>query len=119
MRPLRLLSYNVPRLAADETALVRVIRNAAPDLVFIQEEPRRFRWRYRCASLARRCGLFVAAGGAPAMGNLLLASRRVHVHEDWAMRFPLTPGRRLRGAAFARCSVAGRRFLAVGSQLSI
>src|SRR5690606_6459495 len=74
---------------------------------------------YRCASLARRCGLFVAAGGAPAMGNLLLASRRVHVHEDWAMRFPLTPGRRLRGAAFARCSVAGRRFLAVGSQLSI
>ncbi|MGH3729704.1 MAG: endonuclease/exonuclease/phosphatase family protein [Micromonosporaceae bacterium] len=115
---LRLLSYNVHGLSDDKAALVRVIRSAAPDLVCIQEAPRRFRWRYKCAELARQCGLLVASGGGNALGNLLLVSQRVAVHETWTMRFPLTPGRHMRGAAFARCSVAGHRFLAVGSHLS-
>lgn len=115
---LRLLSYNVHGLSDDRDALVRVIRSAAPDVVCLQEAPRRFRWRYRCAELARQCGLLVAAGGGDALGNLLLVSQRVAVYETWTMRYPLTPGRHMRGAAFARCSVAGRRFLAVGSHLS-
>ena len=118
MRGLRLLSYNVHGLSDDVAALVRVIRTAAPDVVYVQEAPRRFRSRFRCADLARRCGMYVASGGGPALGNLLLASARVNVHEDWSMRYPLTPGRHLRGAAFARCSVGGTRFLLVGSHLS-
>lgn len=115
---LRLLSYNVHRLSDDLGALVRVIRGVAPDAVFIQEAPRRFRWRYRCAELARWCGMFVASGGGVALGNLVMVSQRVAVHEAWSMRYPLTPGRHMRGAAFARCSVGSSRFLLAGSHLS-
>ncbi len=118
MRGLRLLSYNVHGLKDDVAALVRVVRAAQPDVVYVQEAPRRFRSRYKCSDLARRCGLYVASGGAAALGNLLLVNGRVNVHEDWSMRYPLTPGRHLRGAAFARCSVGGSRFLLVGSHLS-
>lgn len=115
---LRLLSYNVHRLSDDLGALVRVIRGVAPDVVFIQEAPRRLRWRYRCAELARWCGMFAASGGGVALGNLLMVSQRVAVHEAWSMRYPLTPGRHMRGAAFARCSVGSSRFVLAGSHLS-
>ncbi|MGH3713078.1 MAG: endonuclease/exonuclease/phosphatase family protein [Micromonosporaceae bacterium] len=115
---LRLLTYNVHGLRDDSDAVVRVIRAARPDAVYVQEAPRRFRWRYRCAELARRCGLVVAGGGGTALGNLLLVHPRVRVHESWDLRYPLTPGRHLRGAAFARCAAGGARFLLVGSHLS-
>jgi endonuclease/exonuclease/phosphatase family metal-dependent hydrolase len=115
---LRLLCYNVHQLSDDVEALAQVIRGAAADVVFVQEAPRRFRWRYRCADLARRCGLLAVSGGGSALGNLLLVSYRVAVHEAWSMRYPLTPGRHMRGAAFARCSVGRSRFLLAGSHLS-
>jgi endonuclease/exonuclease/phosphatase family metal-dependent hydrolase len=115
---MRLLCYNVHRLSDDLGALVRVIRGVAPDVVFVQEAPRRFRWRYRCAELARWCGMFAASGGGVALGNLLLVGQRVAVHQSWSMRYPLTPGRHMRGAAFARCSIGSSRFLLAGSHLS-
>lgn len=115
---LRLLCYNVHRLSDDVGALVRVIRAVAADVVFVQEAPCRFRWRYRCAELARRCGMLAVSGGGTALGNLLLVSFRVAVHEAWSMRYPLTPGRHMRGAAFARCSIGSSRFLLAGSHLS-
>lgn len=115
---MRLLSYNVHKLSDDRDALVRVIRRTAADVVFVQEAPRRFRWRYRCAELARRCGMLAASGGGTALGNLLLVNHRVAVHDVWSMRYPLTPGRHMRGAAFARCALGSRRFLVAGSHLS-
>lgn len=118
MTRLRLLSYNVHGLHDDVAALTRVVRAAQPDVMCVQEAPRRFRWRHKCADLARRCGMYVAAGGGDSLGNLLLVSLRVRVLETWSMRFPLTPGRHLRGAAFARCAVPGSRFLLVGSHLA-
>jgi endonuclease/exonuclease/phosphatase family metal-dependent hydrolase len=60
----------------------------------------------------------VAAGGLPSLGNLLLVSLRVRVHETWTMRYPLTPGRHLRGAVFARGSVRGATFTVSGSHLA-
>lgn len=115
---LRLLSYNVRGLRDDRAALHRCVRAMEPDVVFVQEAPRRLRWRTRCADLARACGLFVGAGGGPAVGNLLMVSQRVRVRRTWSLRFPLTPGRHLRGAAFAGCEVLDRRFVLVGAHLS-
>ncbi len=115
---LRLLTYNVHGLRDDVDALVGVVRELDPDVMFVQEAPRRFRWRSRCAALARRCGLLYAAGGQPALGNLLLVSHRVAVHRAWALRYPLTPGRHRRGAAFARCTVGRVPFVAVGTHLA-
>jgi endonuclease/exonuclease/phosphatase family metal-dependent hydrolase len=116
--PLRVLSYNVHGLRDDRAALIGLVRDLAPDVVIVQEAPRRFRWRHRCAALADDFGMVVAAGGLPSLGNLLLTTLRVNVHETWCLRYPLTPGRHLRGAAFARCSVRGARFVVSGSHLA-
>ncbi len=117
--PLRVVSYNVHSQRDDTAALAAVVRAAAPDVVIVQEGPRRFRWRQKSAALAESFGLVVAAGGLPALGNLLLTSLRVRVTAARCQRFPLTPGRHLRGAAYADCVVGGgARFTVAGSHLS-
>ena len=116
--PLRVLSYNVHGLRDDRAALSGLVRDLAPDVVVVQEAPRRFRWRHRCAALADDFGMVVAAGGLPSLGNLLLTTLRVRVHDTWTLRYPLTPGRHLRGAVFARCSVRGSGFVVSGSHLA-
>jgi endonuclease/exonuclease/phosphatase family metal-dependent hydrolase len=118
MVPLRVLSYNVHGLRDDRAALTGLVRDLAPDVLVVQEAPRRFRWRHKCAALADDVGMVVAAGGLPSLGNLLLVTLRVRVHETWCLRYPLTPGRHLRGAAFARCSVRGATFSISGSHLA-
>jgi endonuclease/exonuclease/phosphatase family metal-dependent hydrolase len=119
MVPLRVLSYNVHGLRDDRAALVEMVRDLAPDVVIVQEAPRRFRWRHKCAALADDVGMVVGAGGQPALGNLILVSLRLRVHDTWCLRFPLTPGRHLRGAAFARCSVRDAApFTVSGSHLA-
>ncbi|HET6479528.1 MAG TPA: endonuclease/exonuclease/phosphatase family protein [Actinoplanes sp.] len=115
---LRVVSYNVHGLKDDRAALIGVISRLGPDVLVVQEAPRRFRWRQKCAALADDLGMVVAVGGLPSLGNLLLVSLRVAVHETWCMRYPLTPGRHLRGAAFARGSVRGGRFTVSGSHLA-
>jgi endonuclease/exonuclease/phosphatase family metal-dependent hydrolase len=118
MPSLRVLSYNVHGMRDDRAALITLIRDLAPDVLVVQEAPRRFRWRHKCAALADDTGMVVGAGGLPSLGNLLLVSLRVRVHETWCMRFPLTPGRHLRGAAFLRGSVRGGDFTVSGSHLA-
>jgi endonuclease/exonuclease/phosphatase family metal-dependent hydrolase len=115
---LRVLSYNVHGLRDDTAALAAVVRAAAPDVMILQEAPRRFRWRTRSAALANSFGLVVAGGGLPALGNLVLTALRVRVHEEWCLQFPLTPGRHLRGAVFVRCSVGRTPFAVAGSHLA-
>jgi endonuclease/exonuclease/phosphatase family metal-dependent hydrolase len=116
--PLRLLSYNVHGLRDDVGALVAVVRAADPDIVVLQEGPRRFRWRTRSATLASRLGLFVAGGGEPALGNLVLVGMRVRVLGHRCVQFPLTPGRHMRGAVLVDCEVGGTQFVVAGSHLA-
>jgi endonuclease/exonuclease/phosphatase family metal-dependent hydrolase len=118
---LRVLSYNVHGQRDDVGALAAAVRGTRPDVVIVQEGPRHFRWRHKCAALADRLGLVVAAGGLPSLGNLLLTSLRVRIHRGWCQRYPLTPGRHMRGAVYAECSVGAReraRFVLAGSHLS-
>jgi endonuclease/exonuclease/phosphatase family metal-dependent hydrolase len=116
---LRVVSYNVHSLRDDRAALARVVRDLAPDVVIVQEAPRRWRWRTKCAQLADDFGLVVGVGGLPSLGNLILTSLRVRVLDSWSMRYPLTPGRHMRGAAFARCAVPGAApFVVAGTHLS-
>jgi len=115
---LRVVSYNVHGLRDDRAALVEVVRQLAPDVLILQEAPRRLRWRTRNAHLAHDLGLVHVAGGAPSLGNVVLASLRVRPQATWELRYPLTPGRHMRGAVFARCAVAAGSFVVVGSHLS-
>jgi endonuclease/exonuclease/phosphatase family metal-dependent hydrolase len=114
---LRVVSYNLHSLRDDRRALVATVRDLAPDVLLLQEAPRRLRWRSRCAALARALGLVVATGGRPAAGNLILTDMRVAVRRVWAQRWPVV-GRPVRGAALARCEVARVPFVAVGAHLS-
>jgi endonuclease/exonuclease/phosphatase family metal-dependent hydrolase len=115
---LRVMSYNVAGLRGDLAAMAALVQAQRPDVVAVQEAPRRLRWRSRCADLARRFGLIYAAGGMPGLGNLLLVDLRVRVHDTWCLRYPLTPGRHMRGAALARCSVGGSTFVVAGTHLA-
>ncbi|GAA0424497.1 hypothetical protein Aca07nite_20910 [Actinoplanes capillaceus] len=116
--PLRVVSWNVHGLRDDRAALIGLVRDLAPDVLVVQEAPRRFRWRQKCARLASETGLVVAAGGLPSLGNLLLVSLRVAIRRSWCMRYPLTPGRHLRGAVFAEGAVRGATFTVSGSHLA-
>ncbi|GLY01808.1 MULTISPECIES: endonuclease/exonuclease/phosphatase family protein [Actinoplanes] len=116
--PLRVVSYNVHGLRDDRAALIGLVRGLAPDVLVVQEAPRRFRWRQKCATLAADLGMVVAAGGLPSLGNLLLVSLRVAIRREWCLRYPLTPGRHMRGAVFAEGAVRGARFTVSGSHLA-
>jgi endonuclease/exonuclease/phosphatase family metal-dependent hydrolase len=115
---LRVVSYNIHGQKDDTAALAGVVRRAEPDVVIVQEGARRFLWRQRNAALANSFGLVLASGGLPSLGNVLLTSLRVRVLESRCVRFPLTPGRHLRGAVYADCQVAGARFTLAGSHLA-
>jgi endonuclease/exonuclease/phosphatase family metal-dependent hydrolase len=115
---LRVVSYNIHGLNDDRDELIDVIHELRPDVLIMQEAPRRLRWRSRCAKLARLTGLVYAGGGLPSLGNLVLTSLRVRVGETSALRYPLTPGRHLRGAVVVRCELSRVPFVVVGSHLA-
>jgi endonuclease/exonuclease/phosphatase family metal-dependent hydrolase len=115
---LRVVTYNLHWQRDAVAGLAAVVRELRPDILIAQEAPRRLRWRQHCAELARRFDLLYVEGGLPSVGNLILCDQRVRVHDTWSVQFPLTPGRHLRGGAFARCSVARTPFVVAGSHLS-
>jgi len=115
----RVMSYNVRGLRDDYAALTRVVREARPHVVFVQESPLLFRWRARAADLARRSGLVYVCGGGYSGGNVILSSVAARVHESRDFLLPLQKGKHQRGAAIARLSVRGREFHAVGTHLSL
>ncbi|RSS72230.1 endonuclease/exonuclease/phosphatase family protein [Streptomyces sp. WAC06614] len=115
----RVLGYNVRSLRDDEDALARVIRACGPDLVFVQEAPRFFRWRKHAARLAAKCDLVVLTGGATAAGPLILCSLRVFVERTDDVLLPLTPGLHRRGFATAVVRIAGARMALLCAHLSL
>jgi endonuclease/exonuclease/phosphatase family metal-dependent hydrolase len=114
----RVVSYNIHGLKDDLTALAATVTELAPDVVVLQEAAGRLRWRTRCARLAHSWGMVHAAGGRPSLGNVIFTSLRVRVVHSWHLHYPLTPGRHLRGAVFARCSVGRTPVVVVGTHLS-
>ncbi|MFD9035494.1 endonuclease/exonuclease/phosphatase family protein [Streptomyces sp. NPDC059567] len=115
----RVLSYNIRSMRDDEDALARVIRACAPDLVFVQEAPRFFRWRKHAARLAAKSELVVLSGGATAAGPLLMCSLRATVEWTEDVLLPLTPGLHRRGFATAVVRFAGARVGLISCHLSL
>ena len=119
MPVLRLLSYNVRSLRDDESAVARVIRDARPHVVAIQEAPRFLRWRSTAARLARRSGLVVVGGGRTAAANLLLSDLAVEVAATTEVLFSKDAGLHQRGTALAVMSLRGSRFAVAGVHLDL
>lgn len=115
----RVLGYNIRSMRDDTAALARVIRACAPDLVFIQEAPRFFRWRKAAARLAAATDLVILSGGATAAGPLLLCSLRATVERTEDVLLPRTPGLHRRGFATAVVRIAGTRLGVLSCHLSL
>lgn len=121
---LRVMSYNVRSLRDDAAAVGRVMRDAQPDVVLVQEAPRFARWRSHAASIARRAGLIVVTGGRTAAGNLLLCHLRVDVESasDVLLSPVRGPDRRRlhqRGVAVAVLRIGTARFAVAGTHLDL
>jgi endonuclease/exonuclease/phosphatase family metal-dependent hydrolase len=116
---MRLLTYNVRSLRDDAAAVARVIRGARPDVAAIQEAPRFWLSRRKCARLASRSGLVIVTGGRAAASNLLLASPAVTVESTRNVLFTTDPRLHRRGAALAVLDVAGARFALAGTHLDL
>jgi len=105
-RVLRVMSYNVRVLRDDPAALTRVVRSAAPDVLCVQEAPRFARWRTRRADLARRCGMYVAAGERPGGLAIFTALRAAVVRAEYHL-LSHVPRLHRRALAVAVLDVAG------------
>lgn len=119
MPTLRLLSYNVRSLRDDADAVARVIRSAEPHIACVQEAPRFWRWRSRCAALARRSGLVVVGGGRPAAANLILSSLDVDVVATRDVLFTKDRWLHQRGTALARVAFGGTALAVAGVHLDL
>lgn len=116
---IRVLSYNIRSMRDDTSALARVIRACAPDLVLVQEAPRFFRWRKKLARLAAASGQVFLSGGATASGPALLCSLRATVERTDDVLLPLTPGLHRRGFATAVVRFGGARIGVLSCHLSL
>jgi endonuclease/exonuclease/phosphatase family metal-dependent hydrolase len=86
---LRLVSWNVRDLLGDPDAVRRVITSLAPDVLCLQEAPRRLPGVVRNRLLARACGLRFVAGGRTSGGTAVLVGPGVVVRSAVAARLPV------------------------------
>jgi endonuclease/exonuclease/phosphatase family metal-dependent hydrolase len=101
MDAFRVMTYNVRGLQDDLATLARVVRAADPDVLCVQESPLLWRWRSRCARLARTCGLTYVSGGGTSAGTVVLANLRVRVDRTGAELLSGSPRLHRRGFASA------------------
>jgi hypothetical protein len=76
---LRLLSIDARSFGRDRAALAQAIAGADVDVACVHGGPHLLRWRSISASVGRRAGLVIVAGGRTAGANLLLSSLSVDV----------------------------------------
>jgi endonuclease/exonuclease/phosphatase family metal-dependent hydrolase len=113
----RVMTYNIRSLRDDPSAVVRVIRGADPDVLCIQEAPRFLFWRRKCARLAERTGLLIAAGGREAAANLLLVRPDAQIETARSVLFTKDPRLHQRGVAMALLRITDRRLVVAGTHL--
>jgi endonuclease/exonuclease/phosphatase family metal-dependent hydrolase len=115
----RVLTYNVRSLRDDAAAVAAVVRACDPDVVFLQETPRFWRWRSKLAELARECGLLYVTGGRTTGGVALLANLRVNVDDLREGLLTKHRGLHQRGVAAAVVSRYGESLLVASTHLGL
>ena len=117
--PLRVVSYNLHKLADDGKALRTVISALRPDVLVAQEGTPRLRWRPMAAKLARDCGLVYVAGGWDAAGTMILTSLRVDVTGSFVERFQVPRFVQPRGVVGVSVEAVGLRLAVLGIHLDL
>jgi endonuclease/exonuclease/phosphatase family metal-dependent hydrolase len=113
------MTWNVRSLRDGAAGVAEVIRSVGPEIAIVQEAPRLWRWRSKCARLARESDLVVVTGGRPAAGNLLLCAMRVRVVSSSDVLLPKRPRLHRRGAVTAVLEIDGRRLSVLGTHLDL
>lgn len=119
MTPFRVVTYNIRALRDDRDALIHVIRSCNADVLCVQEAPRFFRWRSKCAALARDCDLVYVNGGGTTGGVALFSHLRVQVEASREGLLSKTPGLHQRAVAAAVFSKGGSRLMVVNTHLGL
>ncbi|WP_043415816.1 endonuclease/exonuclease/phosphatase family protein [Terrabacter tumescens] len=101
------MSYNVHDLLDDSAAAARVVRAVDPDVLCLQEVPRRLTTELRLPRFARECRLLWRGGRLGTGGTAVLTAPRVVVHDGWRGRLPVRFPDRTRGYAAASVSLGG------------
>ena len=118
MAELRLLTYNVRSLRDDAAAVAAVIRACEPDVVAIQEAPRKLRWRSKRAALARTSGLVVATADRPG-GLMVMTSLAARVLSTRFATMPKTRELHQRAVSVAEVELRGARWAIASVHFSL
>ena len=112
---IRVASYNLRDFKDDPAAAARVIRAIDPDVLCLQEVPRRLFSSFRVATFAARCGLYWTGRHRGSGGTTIFTSLRVQVAESRHHRLRVARLQRTRGYAVIRVASPGHQPLVVAS----
>jgi endonuclease/exonuclease/phosphatase family metal-dependent hydrolase len=112
---LRVATYNVRDFLDDRAAAARVVRAIAPDVLCLQEVPRRLTTELRLPAFARECGLYWSGGRLGSGGTAVLTTLRTRVHAAYTRRLRVRFPDRSRGYAAVDVSLPGAAALTVVS----
>ncbi|MDF2143639.1 endonuclease/exonuclease/phosphatase family protein [Knoellia sp. p5-6-4] len=115
MTSIRVASYNLRDFKDDPAAAARVIRAVDPDVLCLQEVPRRLFSSFRVAAFAARCGLYWSGRHRGSGGTTIFTSLRVQVAESRHHRLRVARLQRTRGYAVIRVAPAGHQPIVVAS----
>ncbi|MFD1054027.1 endonuclease/exonuclease/phosphatase family protein [Terrabacter terrigena] len=101
------MSYNLHDLRDDRAAAARVVRAVAPDVLCLQEVPRRLTTEVRLPRFARACGMAWGRGRAGTGGTAVLLGPRVVLVGRSRGRLPVRFPDRTRGYAAASVALPG------------
>jgi endonuclease/exonuclease/phosphatase family metal-dependent hydrolase len=109
--PVRIASYNLRDFKDDAAAAARVVRAIDPDVLCLQEVPRRLLSSYRIASFAARCGLYWSGSHGGSGGTTVMSSLRVDVTNTKHVPLEVARLQRPRGYAVCQLRVPGQGVL--------
>lgn len=115
MTRLRVATYNTRDFLDDRTAAAAVVRTLDPDVLCLQEVPRRLFATTRVAAFAADCGLYAGGDHRGSGGTTILTSLRTDVVQWVHHRLPVHWPDRTRGYALVRLRLAAGLDLAVAS----
>lgn len=117
---LRVASYNIHALKDDRSALHRVVRTIAPDVILLQEVPRHPLSSHRIAALAADFGLTWSGGSRGRTSTAVMTSLRVDQLAAWRGSLPTPRFSEPRGYAAVQVALPGYQPLtAVGTHFGL
>jgi endonuclease/exonuclease/phosphatase family metal-dependent hydrolase len=116
----RVMTYNIYMGGRRGDALHRVVAESRPDILLVNESPKRFLlWKRECRRLTATWGMRFVTGGRPAGSNMIAVAPGVAVKSSGAEVLPQPLFQPRRGIAWAQLRVGGRLLGVVSCHLSL